>query len=100
MAFYLLKLRPPRPKFHLDMTDDERAVMTAHAGYWRKWLADGKAVAFGPVIDGDSSWGLGILEVADEAEAQTFAAGDPVITSGRGFRYEFCPMLGLVARGS
>lgn len=99
MAHYLLKLRPPRPTFHLDMTDDERAVMVAHSGYWRQRLNEGKAIAFGPVIEPDGSWGLGILEVADEAEARAFAATDPVITSNRGFHYEFFPFAGLVARG-
>lgn len=99
MAFYLLKLRPPRATFFLDMTDDERTVMFAHAGYWKKKLGEGVAVAFGPVIEPDTSWGLGILEVADEAQAKAFAADDPVITSERGFRYEFFPMPALVARG-
>jgi len=49
--YFLCRLLPPRPTFHLDMTEDERAVMLSHAGYWRDLMAKGNAIVFGPVAD-------------------------------------------------
>jgi uncharacterized protein YciI len=98
LAFFLLKLIAPRKTFHLDMTEAERQLLAVHGLYWREMLSKGKAVVFGPVIDPDGSWGLGILEVEDEAEAHRLSENDPVIKAGRGFRYEFFPMPTLVSR--
>jgi uncharacterized protein YciI len=72
----------PRPTFALDMTDDERAVMGRHAAYWQPLVESGQMVVFGPVLDGTGSWGLGVVESEDEDELRSFAAGDPVVTTG------------------
>jgi uncharacterized protein YndB with AHSA1/START domain len=93
---FVCRLFPPRPSFMQDMTPDERAVMQAHSQYWRSKLAEGTAIAFGPVADPSGGWGLGILEVRDEAELHAIQAADPAIQSGRGFRYESLPMLQIV----
>jgi uncharacterized protein YndB with AHSA1/START domain len=93
---FLCRLLPPRPSFMQDMTSDERAVMQAHGQYWQGKLAEGVAIAFGPVADPSGGWGLGILEVRDEAELHALQATDPAIQSDRGFRYESLPMLQIV----
>ena len=79
-----------------DMTADERAVMGAHSMYWRGKLAEGVAVAFGPVVAPDGGFGLGIVRAKDDAELARFIADDPAVKSGRGFRYETLPMAALV----
>ena len=48
---------------------------------------------FGPVADPAGPWGLGVVRVAGESEMRELEANDPVILSGRGFRYEVLPML-------
>lgn len=82
MTTYVFRLRAPRPTFALDMTDAEREIMGAHAAYWRPLVESGQMVVFGPVLDSTGSWGLGVVEAQDEDELRTFAAGDPVVTSG------------------
>ena len=67
-----------------DMNDEERAIMGRHAEYWRPFIDSGQMVIFGPVLDGTGSWGLGVVETDNEEELRTFAAGDPVVTSGIG----------------
>ena len=63
---YVLRLIPSRPTFPMDITDEERTVMGLHAAHWQPEIDAGRMVAFGPV-DGDAgSWGLGLLETADE----------------------------------
>jgi uncharacterized protein YciI len=64
------------------MNDEEREVMARHAAYWQPFIESGQMVVFGPVIDGTGSWGLGVIEADDEQELRTFAAGDPVVTTG------------------
>jgi uncharacterized protein YciI len=80
------------------MTPEEAELMKAHGAYWQKKLAEGVAVAFGPVLDPAGAWGLGLVRVEDEAAARAYTAADPVIRAGRGFRYEILPMLALVSR--
>jgi hypothetical protein len=94
--FFLLRLIAPRPTFAQDMTPEERSIMQAHGAYWASKLAAGHAIAFGPVLDPKGAWGLGLIKARDEAEVAAFQAGDPAMTSGRGFRYEVMPMLQLI----
>jgi uncharacterized protein YndB with AHSA1/START domain len=94
--FYFARLLPPRPTFMLDMNETERAAMQAHVAYWRGKLAEGVAIAFGPVADPAGGWGVGLLAVADEAALAAFQAGDPVIQANIGLRYETLPMLSVV----
>ena len=94
--YFVSKLLPPRPTFMLDMSKDERDVMIAHSNYWRGLLAQGKAVAFGPVGGPTGGYGMGILQADDEATLKALQAEDPAIKSERGFSYENAPLVTLV----
>ena len=97
-ASFLFRLIAPRPTFPFDMTPDERAMMMAHAAYWKKHLDAGVAVVFGPVADPAGPWGLGIVQVADMKEVEALQAADPAITAGAGMRYETFPLLQSIVR--
>jgi uncharacterized protein len=86
MSTFVLRLEAPRPTFATDMTDAEREVMGHHAAHWQPYIDSGQMVVFGPVLEGTGSWGLGVLEVADEDEEglRAFAARDPFATTGTG----------------
>lgn len=56
-------------------------------------------VVFGPVLDSTGSWGLGVVEAEDENEVRTFAANDPVVTTGIA-TIEVGKMLAGFVRGS
>ena len=64
--FFALKLIPPRPTFAQDMTDEERSIMQQHVAYWMELMKQGKVVVFGPVLDPQSVYGLGIVTVNNE----------------------------------
>jgi uncharacterized protein len=81
MAF-VYRLQPPRPSFPQDMSADEAEVMERHVAYWQDLLGSERALAFGPVLDPEGPWGLGLLDLDDEKDAQTIAADDPAIESG------------------
>ena len=95
--YVMVRLNPPRPTFAMDMTPAEAATMAAHGEYWRGLLADGKAVAFGPVLDPAGVWGLGVLEVDDPAEVEKITAADPAVAGGVG-RMDTFPMLTATVR--
>jgi hypothetical protein len=95
---FLLRLVAPRPTFAADMTAEEAELMKVHGAYWQEKLAEGVAVAFGPVLDPAGAWGLGLVRVEDEEAVRAYIAEDPVIRAGRGFRYEILPMMALVSR--
>jgi uncharacterized protein len=82
MATFVFRLRAPRPTFAVDMTDEEREVMSRHAAHWQPYLESGQMVIFGPVLDSEGSWGLGVVEAEDEEELRAFAAADPAVTTG------------------
>ena len=84
MSAFVFRLKAPRPTFALDMTDEERKIMSRHAAYWQPFIDSGRMVVFGPVLDDSGSWGLGVIEAEDEEELRAFAAGDPVVTTGTG----------------
>ena len=81
MAF-LYRLQPPRPSFAQDMSPEEAGVMQRHMGYWQDLLSRDVAVAYGPVMDPDDPWGLGLLDVDDEQRARAIGDADPAVESG------------------
>jgi uncharacterized protein YciI len=96
---FVYRLIAPRATFSVDMTEQERATLEEHGRYWRQLMADGKAVAFGPVNDPAGSYGLGLLIADDIAEAQALRDSDPAILAPHGLRAEIAPMLRLVTPG-
>jgi uncharacterized protein YciI len=92
MPYFFCRLLPPRTTFMQDMSDDERKLMTAHGAYWKGLLDKGKAIVFGPVLDPQGSWGMGVLEATNEAEVQTLFADDPVSRAKPAFKLEVLPM--------
>lgn len=91
--YYVLHLLPTRPNFAQSMTDDERAIMMKHVGYWTEIMNQGKVLAFGPVLDPAEIYGLGIICVDSEQEVKDFIANDPASKINR---YEYFPMKAVV----
>ena len=90
---FVLYLLPSRPDFAQTMTDEERAVMMKHVGYWTEMMNEGKVLAFGPVMDPKEVYGLGIVSVQDEQEVKDLIANDPAAKINR---YEYFPMKAIV----
>lgn len=90
-AIYFVKLIPPRATFPLDMTADERALMQQHVAYFGQLFDAGKVLIYGPVMATDAAYGMGILDVADEAEALSIMESDPSVKAMLN-RYELAPM--------
>ena len=91
--FYAVYLLPLRPDFAQTMTDDERAIMQQHVGYWMNIMKQGKVYAFGPVSDPKETYGLGIVAVENEQEIIDFTTNDP---GAKINRYEYYPMRAVV----
>jgi len=89
MPHFFLKLIPSRPTFANDMSEAERAIMQLHAAYLAGLLANGTGIAFGPVMDPAGTFGMGIVEVADEAAPRAITDNDPASAVAR---YEIFPM--------
>ncbi len=63
--------------------------MERHVTYWSAKAASGVAIVFGPVMDPQGVYGIGVYQVADEAEMQGLLAHDPA--NGL-LRYDVLPM--------
>jgi uncharacterized protein YciI len=71
--------------------------MTQHAAYRVDETDKRIAVVFGPVLDPKGVYGLAIIDVENEDQAQTLAAEDPVVKSGIQ-RLEIYPMRATVRK--
>ncbi|MBM6581781.1 hypothetical protein ILT44_16410 [Microvirga sp. BT689] len=98
MPLFFCRLVPPRSTFPFDITPDERDVMMRHAEHWRAQAKQGKAIAFGPVLDPKGPFGIGIAEYQTEEELRALWDVDPAVASGRGFTYEIHPMPSVILR--
>jgi uncharacterized protein YciI len=79
---YVYKLIPPRPTFHKDMTDEERAIMARHAEYWSTLVEEVDVVVYGPVVHSIGSWGLAVIHADSEDAVRALAEADPAVSSG------------------
>jgi uncharacterized protein len=75
--YFVLYLNAPRSTFAQDMTPEERNIMQQHVAYWTDLMNKGLVVAFGPVLDPQGVYGLGIVEVESEEQMQSMIANDP-----------------------
>ncbi len=91
--YFVVKALNPRPTFHLDMTGEERALMTQHVAYWSDKAQRGIAIVFGPVMDPAGVYGIGVYCVEDETEMRALLAQDPA--NGL-LQYEVSPMADAV----
>jgi uncharacterized protein YciI len=90
---FVLKLVPCRPTFAQDMTAEERAIMMQHVAYFKDLMDKGMVIVYGPVMDPKGVYGLGVIEVDDEAQVQAIIANDPASQINT---YEYYPMRAVV----
>jgi hypothetical protein len=79
---FLYRLLPPRPTFARDMSSAEAEAMQRHVAYWQDLLNRNVALAFGPVLDPEDPWGLGLLDLDDEQAARGIGESDPAVQTG------------------
>ncbi|MGH8282303.1 MAG: YciI family protein [Gammaproteobacteria bacterium] len=93
MPFFFCKLVPPRSTFATDLSPVEAAAMGQHALYWKGLVEGGARVfALGLVMDPAGAFGIGIVEIDDEAAVRELTENDPAIKANVGLRYEIHPM--------
>jgi len=76
-SHFFVKLIPPRPTFNLDITPEEAAIMQSHSAYWAGLAKQGSVLVYGPVLDPDGVYGMGVVSAESAEEAQRLMAGDP-----------------------
>jgi uncharacterized protein len=75
--YFFVRTQNPRPTFHLDLSPGERAIMNQHVAYWSEKAARGIAIVFGPVMDPQGVYGIGVYQVTDEAAMRALLDLDP-----------------------
>jgi uncharacterized protein len=76
MCFFV-KTQNPRPTFHLDMSSDERTIMNTHVAYWSDKTEKRIAIVFGPVMDPEGVYVIGVCRTQDVAEMNELIRNDP-----------------------
>jgi uncharacterized protein YciI len=96
--YFLCKLIPPRPTFAQGMTDAEATLMQQHVAYWKGLMDRGLVIVFGPVADPKGTYGVAILELEEQDDANALGMNDPTIKANGGFHFEVYPMDRAVLR--
>jgi uncharacterized protein YciI len=92
--YFALRIIPSRPDFAQTMTQEEKDIMQQHALYWTDHMNKGMVHVFGPVLDPQGIYGLGVISADDEKQVQEFIQNDP---ASRINKIEFHPMMAVVA---
>ncbi len=98
MKYFFCKLIPPRPDFPQTMTTEEGRLMQEHSAYWKGMMDQELVAVFGLVADPKGAYGVGILTLNDNGNAQALTSNDPTIKANAGFAYEIYPMPRAVVR--
>jgi uncharacterized protein len=98
MKHFLFKLNPPRPTFPVDMTPAEGKLMLDHVAYWSGLMNKGQVIAFGPVADPKGPYGIAVMQLEDNVDANSLVADDPTIKANVGFTFAVYPMPDLALR--
>jgi uncharacterized protein len=75
-------IRPTRAGFVHDPTPEEQRIMGDHFQYLKTALENGTMLMAGPCIAGPDTFGLIVLRMDSEAEAQAFLNADPSVQNG------------------
>ncbi len=91
--YFFVTTDNPRPTFRQDMTREERDIMNRHVAYWSEKAERGIAIVFGPVLDPNGVYGIGVYQVKDEAEMRKLIDHDPA--NGL-LKYKIAPMANAI----
>jgi uncharacterized protein YciI len=91
-SYYVIKLIPNRPDFAQTMSEDERNIMQQHIAYWKQYMDEGIMHIFGPVLDPNGVYGLGIIYVESEQQVKELTTNDPASKINT---YEYYPMMAV-----
>ncbi|MEX1252025.1 MAG: YciI family protein [Hyphomonas sp.] len=96
MAWFMMKLIPPRATFLSDATPAETQAMGRHASDIRVLIGVGELLAAGPVNDPSGAWGFAVADAPDAPTAMSWGQAHPVGLSNIGFRRDVFPILSLL----
>lgn len=95
--FFMLKYPPVRSTFPGDATSEEHDIMGKHIEYWTNLMNEGYSLVFGPVMDPNGWYGLGIVEADNDDQIRDFIKSDPAIKAGL-MKPEFYTMKAIVPK--
>jgi uncharacterized protein YciI len=70
------------------MTPAEAKLMQEHSEYWQNLMRKGLVVVYGPVSDPKGAYGIAVLQLDDNMDANALGADDPTIKANVGFKFE------------
>jgi len=80
-AFYFVKLKPPRPSFINDMTEDETEVMQQHFEYLEELFSKQKVVIAGNCLS-EAGYEIIILQASTMKEVRELLEDEPAVKTG------------------
>jgi len=80
MEHYLIMYHPPREGFAENATPEESAIIEKHFAYLAGLHKKGQLLMAGRIAD--ARFGIALLEVENEAQAQELMKNDPAVAGG------------------
>ena len=94
---FLYKLYPLSPTFYSDQNVEEKQIMQQHTQYWMELKDKTKIIVYGSVFEAKGVYGMVVIEVENDEEANYIAKHDPAVSS-KVCTYELTPMLVGIAQ--
>ena len=88
----LYKLYPLSSTFYLDQNVEEKKIMEQHTQYWMELKDKTKIIVYGSVFVPKGIYGMVVIEVESNEEANFIAEHDPAVSS-KICNYNLTPML-------
>jgi len=89
---FLYKLNPLSPIFYSDQNVEEKRIMQLHTQYWMELKDKTKIIVYGSVFEPKGVYGMVVIEVENDEEANYIAKCDPAVSS-KLCNYDLTPML-------
>ena len=89
---FLYKLYPLSPTLYLDQNVEEKGIMQQHTQYWMELKDKTEIIVYGSVFAPKGVYGMVVIEVESEEEADFIAEHDPAVSS-KICNYDLIPML-------
>ena len=89
---FLYKLNTLSPIFHSDQNVEEKRIMQLHSEYWMELKDKTKVIVYGSIFELKGVYGMVVIEVENDEEANYIAKCDPAVSSSI-CTYELTPML-------
>ena len=75
--YFVVKLISEQLKNPAQFSEEDKVIMQKHSLFWKNLMEGGNVLVYGPVLDPNGAYGLGIVTAEDKEVVYQMLSGDP-----------------------